>query len=133
MSDNPVVHFEMPYEDAKRVTEFYKSTFGWDVANAGQAMGNYLIAATAETDENHMVKAPGTINGGFYDLRASPQSKEPSVVISVGDIEKAMQDIKRAGGQLLSDKPAEIPGIGLWISFRDTEGNRVSIMQARRG
>jgi predicted enzyme related to lactoylglutathione lyase len=27
------------------------------------------------------------------------------------------------------NEPAEIPGIGVWASFRDTEGNRVSILQ----
>ena len=62
MSDNPVVHFEMPYEDADRVAEFYKSAFGWDMVNIGEQMGNYITADTAETDENRMVKTPGTIN-----------------------------------------------------------------------
>jgi uncharacterized protein len=26
-------------------------------------------------------------------------------------------------------EPTEIPGVGLWISFEDTEGNRVSMLQ----
>jgi predicted enzyme related to lactoylglutathione lyase len=26
-------------------------------------------------------------------------------------------------------EPTMIPGIGLWISIRDTEGNRVSVLQ----
>jgi predicted enzyme related to lactoylglutathione lyase len=29
MSNNPVVHFEMPYEDAERLQAFYRSAFGW--------------------------------------------------------------------------------------------------------
>jgi predicted enzyme related to lactoylglutathione lyase len=129
MSKNPVVHFEMPYEDAKRVTKFYKAAFGWDMADTGKQMGNYITAGTAETDGNRMVKTPGTINGGFYPLTSSPQSKEPSVVISVDDIKKAMEDVQKAGGKLLG-KPMEIPGIGLYVSFKDTEGNRVSLLQA---
>lgn len=129
MSDNPVVHFEMPYEDAERVANFYKSAFGWDMVNVGEQMGNYITAGTAETDENHMAKTPGTINGGFYPLKDAPQSKEPSVVISVNDIEKAVEDVKRAGGKMLG-RPVEIPGIGLYVSFKDSEGNRVSILQA---
>ncbi len=132
MSDNPVVHFEMPYKDAERVAKFYKTAFGWGMNNMGKQMGDYIIAETAETGADHMVKNPGTINGGFYSLSDAPQSKEPSVIISVKDIEQAMEDIKKAGGKLIQDKPMEIPGIGLYISLKDTEGNRVGVLQPSR-
>lgn len=132
MSDNPVVHFEMPYQDAGRVTEFYKSAFGWDMKNMGQQMGNYVIAGTADTDDDNMVRTPGTINGGFYSLSDAPQSREPSVVISVKDIHKAMDDIKQAGGEPIQEEPMEIPGIGLYVAFRDSEGNRVGALQPGR-
>lgn len=128
MSQNPVVHFEMPYKDAARVAEFYKKAFGWNMTNLGDQMMSYITAGTAETDENHMVKTPGTINGGFYPLDSAPENKEPSVVISVDDLNKAIEDVKAAGGSLLGE-PTEIPGIGMWVSFRDSEGNRVSILQ----
>ncbi|CAN5359094.1 VOC family protein [soil metagenome] len=128
MSDNPVVHFEMPYEDAERVTNFYKAAFGWDMQNLGEQMGGYITAGTADTDENRMVQTPGTINGGFYDVTAAEASKEPSVVISVNDLDKAVADIKAAGGTILREAE-EIPGIGMWVSFRDSEGNRVSALQ----
>lgn len=131
MSKNPVVHFEMPYKDAKRVSEFYKKAFGWGMNDAGEDMGGYVVAVTADTDENRMVKTPGTINGGFYPLSSAPQSTQPSVVISVDDLEKATADIKAAGGELLGE-PQDIPGIGLWVSFKDSEGNRVSILQPKR-
>jgi len=126
---NPVVHFEMPYEDPKRVSEFYSKAFGWGMNDAGEAMGHYITAWTAETDENRMVKTPGTINGGFYDLNQTQASKEPSVVISVEDINKAMENVKAAGGEIIGEVQ-DIPGIGKWVSFRDTEGNRVSLLQA---
>jgi predicted enzyme related to lactoylglutathione lyase len=129
MSKNPVVHFEMPYKDAKRVSEFYAKAFGWKMDDAGEAMGGYVVAQTAETGEDRMVKTPGTINGGFYPLSAAAASPEPSVVISVRDIKAAMEAVKAAGGELLGE-PQEIPGIGTFISFKDTEGNRVSILQA---
>jgi predicted enzyme related to lactoylglutathione lyase len=128
MSDNPVVHFEMPYEDSARVAKFYKDVFGWDMNDTGEQMGHYVTAYTAETDENRMVKTPGTINGGFYPLASSPETKEPSVVISVNDLKQKMEDIRAAGGTILRD-PQEIPGVGLWVSFRDSEGNRVSALQ----
>lgn len=49
-----------------------------------------------------------------------------------------MEDVKAAGGKILeatdengapSMEPMMIPGVGLWISVEDTEGNRISILQ----
>ena len=131
MSKNPVVHFEMPYKDAKRLSEFYSSVFGWGMNDAGAEMGHYVVAYTAETDKNMMVKTPGTINGGFYE-KSQSDNPYPSFVISVPDVEKALIDIKKAGGEIIS-KPTEIKGIGLWAVFRDSEGNRVSILQSPEG
>lgn len=126
---NPVVHFEMPYVNGKRVSKFYNSVFGWDMNDAGADMGHYVVAHTAETDKNQMVKTPGAINGGFYQ-KSKSTNPYPSFVISVDDLEKAMNMVKKAGGKILS-KPQEIPGIGMWAVFKDTEGNRVSLLQAR--
>ena len=129
MKTNPVVHFEMPYKDAKRVSKFYQSAFGWNMVDAGPDMGGYVVAHTAETDEHMMVKTPGTINGGFYDAKMG--KPEPSVVISVENAQQSMEAVKKAGGKILG-KPQQIPGVGLWVSFEDSEGNRVSIMQSSR-
>jgi predicted enzyme related to lactoylglutathione lyase len=128
MKKSPVVHFEMPYKDPKRASEFYSSVFGWGMNDAGKDMGGYIVAETSETDKNRMVKTPGNINGGFYNLKQSPKSKEPSVVIAVDDVTESIKMIKEAGGKILG-KIQDIPGIGKWVSFRDTEGNRVSILQ----
>ncbi len=130
MSKNPVVHFEMPYKDAKRVADFYQKAFGWGMNETGDEMGHYITAHTAETDENRMVKTPGTINGGFYDVNMSQASPVPSVVISVADLKEAIKNIETAGGKLLGE-PTEIPTVGLWVSFEDSEGNRVSVLQPK--
>lgn len=129
MSKNPVIHFEMPYEDAARVSAFYTAAFGWQMNPTPPEMGGYVTAATAETDANRMVKTPGTINGGFYNKKMSQASPMPSVVISVDDIHAAIKAIKDAGGKMVS-QPQEIPMIGMWAVFTDSEGNRVSILQA---
>lgn len=127
MQRNPIVHFEMPYKDAKRVSDFYSKVFGWGMIGAGQDMGNYILAQTAETDEKGMVMSPG-INGGFY--KWDDKTPEPSVVISVKNITETMDLIKKSGGGILKE-PQEIPGVGLWVSFRDSEGNRVSLLQEK--
>lgn len=129
---NPVVHFEMPYEDRDRAAKFYASAFGWKMNKLGPEMGNYMTAYTAETGEDRMVKAPGTINGGFYKRSPDPSSHAPSVVIAVEDIGEAMKKVVAAGGKIMSEKPEEIPGIGRWVSFRDSEGTRVSMLQPNK-
>lgn len=125
---NPVVHFEMPAKDKKRVSAFYTNAFGWKMQQMGPEMGNYVIAQTAETDENGMVKNSGTINGGFYDFKDEPGFQYPSVVIAVDNLKESMEKVKKEGGEVVGEE-MEIPGIGLFISIIDTEGNRVGMLQ----
>jgi hypothetical protein len=50
------------------------------------------------------------------------------VVIAVRDIVSAMNNVTGAGGRVLGE-PMDIPGVGAYVSFMDTEGNRVSLLQ----
>ena len=125
---NPVVHFEMPYIDKKRMADFYAKSFGWTANMLGEEYGNYVVAMTSEADEKGFPIERGMINGGFYQKSADRPDQYPSVVISVDDINEAIQKVKDAGGEVLGE-PWDIPNVGLYVSFRDTEGNRVSIMQ----
>lgn len=124
---NPVVHFEMPYANPDRVARFYEAAFGWQTQPLGEEMGNYVLATTTET-EGARPKHPGAINGGFFPNRPDWPAQHPSVVIAVDDIRHAMQKVAGAGGQVLGD-PMEIPGVGQYVAFMDTEGNRVSMLQ----
>ena len=130
---NPVVHFEMPYEDRDRMTGFYTKAFGWQANMLGPEMGNYVVVATSETDPTtHMVKEPGRINGGLY--KRTKDNQHPSIVVAVDDIRVAIQKVKDAGGTVVGGQkgdgePDEIPGIGLYASVIDTEGNRISMLQ----
>ena len=54
--------------------------------------------------------------------------KVPSVVIAVGDIHTSLDKVKAAGGKMYGEI-LDIPGIGTYSSFTDTEGNRVGILQ----
>jgi predicted enzyme related to lactoylglutathione lyase len=124
---NPVVHFEMPYDDRKRMAKFYEAAFGWQMRMLGEDMGNYVVATTTETNERGPQK-PGAINGGFFQRKPDWPAQHPSVVIAVDDIRRAMQQVSAAGGKVLGE-PMEIPGVGQYVSFTDTEGNRVSMLQ----
>jgi predicted enzyme related to lactoylglutathione lyase len=123
-----VVHFEMPYENRDRMKTFYETAFGWQTQTFGPEMGNYVVATTTEPGPDGMPKNPGAINGGFYERPAEPMGQHPSVVIAVDDVHDAIRRITEAGGTVHGE-PMEIPTVGQYASFSDTEGNRVSILQ----
>ena len=127
---NPVVHFEMPYDNRERMAKFYGSAFGWRTEMLGAEMDKYVVATTTATGDDHRPQEPGAINGGFFAKKADWPAQYPSVVIAVDDINDAAKKVKQAGGKVLGE-PVEIPGIGEYVSFTDTEGNRVAMLQPR--
>lgn len=128
---NPVVHFEMPYDNRQRMAKFYESAFGWQTQMLGEEMGNYVLATTTESGEDGP-KRPGAINGGFFAKKPDWPGQHPSVVIAVDDIHTAAKKVRDAGATVLGE-PMDIPGVGKYVSFTDTEGNRVSMLQPMRG
>ena len=124
---NPVVHFEIPAEDRKRISEFYTKAFGWKTEQMGEDMGNYVVVMTTDSDKNGP-KKPGAINGGFFEKTDTVQS--PSLVISVDDINEHVEIVKKAGGKIHGEI-TDIPNVGLFVSFIDTEGNRLSMLQPK--
>ena len=125
---DPVVHFEMPAEDKKRMGHFYSNVFGWKTQMLGSEMGDYVLATTTEVGKNGRPKKPGAINGGFFPKSDDKPSQYPSVVIAVEDIKEHMKKVEKAGGKVLGE-PLDISGVGLYVAFIDTEGNRVSMLQ----
>lgn len=129
-----VVHFEMPAKDKKRTAAFYSSVFGWHMNQMGADMGDYLLAGTVDVDENRMPKTPGAINGGFFEYKDEPGYNEPHLVISVDNLEDSIKKVEAAGGEVLGGVKGkgtvdDIPGVGRYVSFIDTEGNRVGMLQ----
>ena len=122
-----VVHFEMPYDDRERIARFYQAVFGWQTQMLGPEMGNYVLATTADTDVKPDARR-GAINGGFFARSPDMPGQHPSVVIAVRDIAASSRKVGEAGGKVLGT-PMEIPGVGLYVAFHDTEGNRLSMLQ----
>lgn len=126
---SPVVHFEMPARDHKRVSKFYEEAFGWKMNKWGDEKQEYTLATTSETGKDGFPKEPGRINGGFFTRDDSNAGfSMPSLVIAVEDIKKGKESVLKAGGKILTDiTPVE--GIGQYVSFEDTEGNRVGMLE----
>jgi uncharacterized protein len=127
MKMNPVVHFEMGYSDDARVSKFYSEVFGWKMQHLGENMGNYIVAQSGKTDEKGILKETNIINGGFYKTEVKSESTT-HVVISVDNLLDHIAKVKAAGGEITSEA-MDIPGIGTYASFKDTEGNSVGMLQ----
>lgn len=128
---NPVIHFEMPYRDRVRAARFYAAAFGWQTQMLGPEMGDYLLVTTAVVGVRAGAPA-GAINGGLFPYQPEQPDQHPSVVVGVEDLHAAMARVQGAGGTVLGE-PMEIPGVGHYVAFRDTEGNRNSMLQPRMG
>ncbi len=135
MDKNPVVHFEMPYENRDRMVDFYGKAFGWESNKLGPEMGEYVVTMTSDDDPaTRRPTVPGTINGGFF--KKTPEHQGITVVIAVKDIREGMKQVEEAGGTIIgggfkAGEPDDIPGVGLYIAFTDSEGNRVAMLQPK--
>jgi len=123
---NKVVHFEIPYEDKDRATSFYKTVFGWGIEDMPEM--NYTIARSVETDENHIPKESGAINGGFYK-RKEGVATGPVLVIDVPSIDEHIKKVEEAGGSSVMPK-VKVGDMGLYAQVKDTEGNIIGIWES---
>lgn len=122
---NPVVNFQMPYEDADRLTKFYSDVFDWKMINTGEATHNYIAALTTESDEFESL-TKSAINGGFSPK--GPYSDSTTVVVAVEDIQAAIAKVKAANGTVLGE-PMDIPQVGKMVSILDSENNKLTLLQ----
>ncbi len=88
---NPVVHFEMPAEDRKRMADFYTKVFGWKTQQLGKDMGNYVFSYYDRSGRKWHAKNPGAINGGFFQKTDEKPAQYSSVVMAVENIRQHMR------------------------------------------
>jgi predicted enzyme related to lactoylglutathione lyase len=121
---NRVVHFEIEAVDRERAKNFYSQAFGWQMQQMGDDMGGYVVVVTGDPKE------PGGINGGIFATApgAPKELNAFSCVVGVDSIDEAMARVNSAGGQLMGDK-MDVPGIGIYVRCKDTEGNIFTMLQ----
>jgi predicted enzyme related to lactoylglutathione lyase len=123
-----VVHFEIPVDDAARAKEFYRSIFDWQLDDMDMGGGNiYTTVTTTPIDEQSRIPTdPGAINGGL--MQRSPDTPAPVITIGVTAIDDALKKIEADGGSVVQPR-TEIPDMGAFAYFKDTEGNVVGLWE----
>jgi predicted enzyme related to lactoylglutathione lyase len=122
-----VVHFEIPVDDEARAKEFYGSIFDWEMNSAD--MGGGVVYTTAQTvaiDEKMQPKEPGAINGGI--MKRSSDTPGPVITIQVDSIDEALKKIEAGGGSTVQPR-TEIPNMGAFGYFKDSEGNTMGLWE----
>jgi predicted enzyme related to lactoylglutathione lyase len=123
-----VVHFEIPVDDTARAKEFYGSIFDWDLDDSDMGGGMvYTTAGTVATDENMRPKEPGAINGGI--MKRTSDTPTPVITIQVDSIDEALKKIEAGGGSTVQPR-TEIPNMGAFGYFKDSEGNTMGLWES---
>jgi predicted enzyme related to lactoylglutathione lyase len=123
-----VVHFEIPTDDVERAKTFYGSIFGWQLQTMQMGEGgDYTIATTGPVDETtQRPTEPGSINGGI--MRRAASTPAPVITIEVEAIDDSLKQIEAGGGNVVQAR-TEIPNMGAFAYFTDTEGNVMGLWE----
>lgn len=112
------VKFEIPADDLKRASEFYKAVFGWSTMDLPF---NYVILDTHGKPVNPMASSGGI----------SPRNdfvKAPVLIIPVDSIDETAKKIKDAGGEALNGKQ-QVGDFGFSMYIKDTEGSTMCLWE----
>ncbi|MDH4112989.1 MAG: VOC family protein [Actinomycetota bacterium] len=121
-----VVHFEIPTDDLDRAKGFYGSIFGWQLQTMEQM--DYTTAMTTPVDEQtQMPTEPGGINGGM--MKRSADAVSPVLTIGVDSVEESLNKVEAEGGSVVRPR-TEVPGMGAFGYFKDTEGNVLGLWES---
>jgi uncharacterized protein len=123
-----VVHFEIPVDDAARAKDFYRSAFDWQLKDADMGGGNiYTTVITTPVDEQSQFPTePGAINGGL--MQRTPGTHTPVITIGVDAIDDALKKVEAGGGSVVQPR-TEIPNMGAFAYFKDSEGNVLGLWE----
>jgi uncharacterized protein len=123
-----VVHFEIPFDDRDRAKGFYDAVFGWQLQTMEMAGGEYTSALTTPVDEKTQAPTePGAINGGLTE-RQGPTSA-PVITVGVTAIDDTLKQVEASGGNVVQAR-TEIPNMGAFAYFTDTEGNVMGLWES---
>ena len=111
-------HFEINADDPLRAKSFYENVFKWKIEKWEGPLEYWLINAGDEDE-------PG-INGGLQKR----ENKEDAITnyITVKSVDDIIKKIEENGGKIIKPK-SPIPGVGYYAIFKDTEGNRLDLME----
>jgi predicted enzyme related to lactoylglutathione lyase len=120
-NSNALNWFEIPAADINRAKKFYGTIFNSEMVDMGEQMG-MKMASFPNDMQNH-------VSGGLVEGPNHKPSAEGAVVYLNGnpDLQKVLDRIPAAGGQVVVPKMEISKEIGHMAFFIDSEGNKVGL------
>ncbi len=113
-----IIHFEINADDPLRAKGFYKKIFNWTIEKWDGPIEYWNIVAGEEDEEG--------INGGIQ--RREAPNDQIFNYIKVSSVDEYKKRIEENGGTIVTPKII-VPGVGYFYMFKDTEGNKLGIIQ----
>ncbi|MGD9673315.1 MAG: VOC family protein [Candidatus Nitrosocosmicus sp.] len=121
-----IKHFESPADDIQRAVGFYRDIFNWELekwANPENPNMDYWFIKTK--DEKGILG----ISGGMMKRQSSDH--KVTNYITVGSIDEYTIKITEKGGKIVIPK-TEIPNMGYFTVFLDSEGNMLGLYEGKK-
>jgi predicted enzyme related to lactoylglutathione lyase len=88
----------------------------------------YTTATTTAIDETtRQPTEPGAINGGLMQRNADTPA--PVITIGVTSIDESLKKVEAGGGSTVQPR-TEIPEMGAFAYFKDSEGNVIGLWES---
>ncbi len=115
---NPIVHFEIPADDAERAMSFYQKLFGWKFKKFPMPGDAYYMIKAKDS------KGVG-IDGGLMK-RQNPGQLFMNYIL-VPSVDQFLQKAREAGAEIVMERQELDGGMGAVASFKDPEGNMIGL------
>ena len=126
LQNNVVGWFEIPVKRMERAVKFYETIFKVKLERHSME----YPAGKTETAWFPYVNAPGSPGALVKNKKWSKVTGEGVIIYFTtpsGDLESDLQNIKKAGGKILTARHKVSDDIGYIGLFTDTEGNKIAI------
>jgi uncharacterized protein len=122
---NPVAHFEIYADDPKKLADFYSHLFDWKISPVPNM--DYWTIQTVDTDDKHMPKQTGGINGGMAKRPRKDVHFWTNYVV-VESLDGAIERAQKLGAQLSAPR-TPVPGMGYFAMLLDPERNTLALWE----
>ena len=116
-----IAYFELPAPDLPRAVEFYREVFRWAIE-----------ASDLEATPYAMFETPG-LQGGLRSDLAVAERGGVILYLAVPAIPAALEQIARAGGEVVREEHAIGDDYGFSAEFRDPNGNLLGLWSQAGG
>jgi len=113
----PVVHFEIHGKDGKKLQEFYKALFEWEIDDNNPMQYGMVAAGQGGPPEG--------IGGGIAQSDAAPMV---TFYVQVVSLDETLKKAESMGGKTVMP-PMDVPGGPTMAQLQDPEGNTIGLVK----